>query len=136
MGGIINEFFKSLKPKEKIVVISSIAALGVVLIGVVLLIAFCGTEKHIHNYDYKLELVDGKFNVVGECKVEDCNKPEVLFANVKAEVESTKAATCTEKGETVYTYTHDGVALKYTEQLDAVDHMYSGKTLADAVGAD
>ena len=41
MGGIINEFFKSLKPKEKIVVISSIATLGVVLIGVVLLIAFC-----------------------------------------------------------------------------------------------
>lgn len=134
MVATLKEFLNSLKPKEKIMIISSMAALGVVLVGVVLLIAFCGKspdvapQPHEHKFDYSLELVNGKFNLNGKCSAEGCDEPELLIKNVDAKVESTKPASCTAKGEVVYAYTHDGKTVKYTVYSDKTQHMLGGKT--------
>lgn len=126
MIGTLKEFFNSLKPKEKIMIILSMVALGIVLIGVVLLIAFCSAPEHVHQYDCSLELVDGKFNLIGECKAEDCGNPEIFLADVDATPESTKSATCIAKGEIVYSYTYEGKVAKYTQYTDYSGHMLGG----------
>ena len=133
MVATLKEFLNSLKPKEKIMIISSMAALGVVLVGVVLLIAFCGkspdvTPPHEHKFDYSLELVNGKFNLNGKCSAEGCDDPQLVIKNVDVKVESTKPATCTAKGEVVYAYTHEGETVKYTVYSDKTEHMLGGKT--------
>ena len=139
MGGIINEFFKSLKPKEKIVVISSVAALGVVLIGVVLLIAFCsndgsnldGLQPHDHIFNkYYLEFDAGSFNVKGACSHEDCDESTTLETAVAITRLPVKQATCTEEGQELCVYVYDGVTLQYSVNVAKKAHSFEYDTLS------
>ncbi len=135
----IKDFFKSLNKKEKIIVISSMSALAVVLIAVVLLISFCGRAKHQHDYQYNIELKDGKFNVIGRCFGEEgeCKKRDVFFADVKPNVSSSEDATCTKDGQIVYTYTQDGKELTYIATVPQLaDHKLNGSLASELTNAD
>ncbi|MBE6532090.1 MAG: hypothetical protein E7676_01105 [Ruminococcaceae bacterium] len=152
MGGIINDFFKTLKPKEKIIVISSMAALGVVLIGVVLLIAFCGKDTsqpggikpHEHTYDeYYLDFNGGFFNVKGDCSFEGCDEAKTLATGVAVSQLPIKEATCTESGQILCVYSYNGTTLQYPVKVEKKPHSFdydvngnqlSGKCTADGCG--
>lgn len=149
MGGIINDFLKTLKPKEKAIVISSMAALGVVLIGIVLLIAFCskdattpgGIKPHEHSFDkYSLEFDAGLFNVKGACSFEGCDEAKILETGVTVTNLPKKEATCTEQGEIVCVYSYNGTTLQYPVTVAKKAHNFeytlngnqlSGKCTAD-----
>ena len=149
MGGIINDFLKTLKPKEKAIVISSMAALGVVLIGIVLLIAFCskdttnngGIKPHEHSFDkYSLEFDAGLFNVKGACSFEGCDEAKILETGVTVTNLPKKEATCTEQGEIVCVYSYNGTTLQYPVTVAKKSHNFaytlngnqlSGKCTAD-----
>ena len=134
MGGIINDFLKTLKPKEKVIVISSMAALGVVLIGIVLLIAFCskdttnngGIKPHEHSFDkYSLEFDAGLFNVKGACSFEGCDEAKTLETGVTVTNLPKKEATCTEQGEIVCVYSYNGTTLQYPVTVAKKSHNFA-----------
>ena len=136
----LKDFIKTLNKKEKIIIIASMSALAAVLICVVVLLAFCGAAKHTHLYQYRMERVDGKFNVIGKCFGEegDCRKPEIVMSNVEVETETTPS-TCTVQGTVVYTYVcEDGTKLTEMDYLDLTEHTLNGvvaSTLANADGS-
>ena len=135
----VKDFFKSLNKKEKIIVISSMSALAVVLIAVVLLISFCGRAKHQHDYQYNIELKDGKFNVIGRCFGEEgeCSKRDVLFADVKPTVSSSVEATCKNDGQIIYTYKQDETELNYIATVPQLaEHKLNGKFASELANAD
>ena len=134
----LTEFFKSLNKKEKIIVISSMSALAVVLIAVVLLISFCGFSKHQHDYQYTLEEQNGKYNVVGKCIGEegDCRDREIVLSDVQFTETVTKQPNCMETGEILHTYTIDGVDLTYTSIIEKTDHRLNGSYAYELSNAD
>lgn len=136
----LTEFFKSLNKKEKIIVISSMSALAVVLISVVLLISFCSIAKHEHQYEYVLDRKNGKFNVIGTCHGQegDCREREIVLADVKLAETVTKQASCFEEGEILHTYTIEGQDLTYTTVIPKTEHRINGayvSTLANNDGS-
>lgn len=137
MGEMINEILKKLKPKEKIAIIVSMSALAVILLSLVILLAFCGADRHKHVYDCILEKVDGQFNLVGMCTVKDCEDPELVVRGVNPATEVTKEATCGIPGEIVYTYTHKGNTGKYVEKTEITGkHTLNGKPIEELLNED
>ena len=131
MGEMINEIIKKLKPKEKIAIIVSMSALAVLLLTLVILLAFCGADKHKHVYDCYLEKVDTGFNLVGKCNVFGCQDPHYLVKGVNPAVESTTEATCGVDGEIVYVYTEKGNTGRYIEKIKATGNHYFNGTLTE-----
>ncbi len=137
MGERINEILKKLKPKEKIAIIVSMSALAAILLGLVLLLAFCGADKHKHSYICTLEMVDGKFTYTRSCTVKDCDQPYYEEKDAKATVESVKDPTCGTKGEIVYLYSYQGSEARYTEYTPVTGkHTLNGKPIEESLNED
>lgn len=137
MGAKIKEILQKLSQKEKIIIIASASALAVVLITVALLLAFCGTGDsgsgdgvgvHTHTYgDFKLEKVDGKFNLIGKCTAAGCPIPDFLLKDVKTEIKSETQTACGYK-EIVYSFNYDGTEVTYSEGIVVEsNHRLNGK---------
>ncbi len=137
MGERINEILKKLKPKEKIAIIVSMSALAAILLGLVLLLAFCGADKHKHSYICTLEMVDGKFTYARSCTVKDCDQPYYEEKDVNATVESVTDATCGKKGEIVYVYSYQGSEARYIEYTPITGkHTLNGKPIEELLNED
>lgn len=137
MGERLNEILKKLKPKEKIAIIVSMSALAAILLGLVLLLAFCGADKHKHSYICTLEMVDGKFTYTRSCTVKDCDQPYYEEKDAKATVESVKDPTCGTMGEIVYVYSYQGSEARYTEYTPVTGkHTLNGKPIEDSLNED
>lgn len=126
MSGSLKEFLNSLKPKEKIMIILSMAALGIVLIGAVLLIAFCSKPDHVHKYEYRPEKVGDSFNLYANCVAEGCDNPEIYLENIEVTEESRKAPTCLAEGEIVYVYNHEQDVVRFAVYTDKIGHVSQG----------
>ena len=137
MGERLNEILKKLKPKEKIAIIVSMSALAAILLGLVLLLAFCGADKHKHSYICTLEMVDGKFTYTRSCTVKDCDQPYYEEKDARATVESVKDPTCGTMGEIVYVYSYQGSEARYTEYTPVTGkHTLNGKPIEDSLNED
>lgn len=149
--------------KEKIYILLAMIAFALIILTVTLAITFCGKDgtgdgngdgkdpvvdddngdddnnANKHNYQMTLELVDGKFNVIGHCTDEGCTAPDIIERDVQGvTVSSEVAATCSADGKKIYTYTKDGKNLTFEETLAKTGHMINGvsvDSLKDKDGA-
>ena len=122
----MSEIFGAVKLKYKITIASSMAILAVLLAGVIGVLTFVTVDRHTHEYRYSLErMADGSFNLIGVCSVDNCESPfysETGITDVK--ILTAKSPTCSKEGNVVYTYTKDGVTIKYTEKIPMTAHAY------------
>ena len=126
MAGILNGSLKSLKSKEKITIVTGMSALAVLLIGVIVLLAYCTGANHTHRYDYNLVYMDGKLNLSGHCKVLACQDPSLYIEDVDAKAQVIKSATCLAEGEVEYSYVHNGNTVKCTVATAKIGHLLEG----------
>lgn len=89
-------------------------------------LSFATADRHTHVYDYSLVMdEDGSFDLVGVCSVDNCESPYFKKTDLSGvKILSAVSPTCTKEGNRVYTYTHDGVTVKYVEKLPTVAHLY------------
>lgn len=122
----MSEIFNAIKLKNKIAIASSMAVFAVLLATVIGVLTFATADTHTHVYDYSLEMEeDGSFNLVGVCKVDNCENPYYRENNLSGvRILSAESPTCQKSGNRVYTYTHGGVTVKYTEELPMTAHSY------------
>ena len=122
----MSEIFAAIRLKDKITIASSMVALAIILAVTVGILTSATADIHPHIYDYKLEQrEDGGFNVVGICTVDNCETPYFRQDNVSGvNLLSAVSPTCNGEGNKVYTFTYEGVTLKYTEELPVAPHTY------------
>lgn len=123
----MSEILRAIKLKDKLTIAGVMAAVAVILATVVGLLTYFTADRHTHVYDYTLRVEeDGSFTLVGLCTVENCEKPYYNQTNLEGvKVISATSPTCVREGNRVYTYTKDGVTIKYTEILPVADHRYT-----------
>lgn len=122
----MSEIFNSVRLKNKITIISVLAAFAVILAVTVGILSYVTADRHNHIYDYDLKLnEDGSFSLVGLCSVENCESPYFLEENLDGvKLLSAVSPTCSSEGNRVYTYTKGDITLKYTEKLAKSAHLY------------
>ena len=120
--------------KEKLTIVFSMVALGLLLFGTVLLIAFCGKDNlisHNHDYNLKLELVDGEFRISGTCTAENCDSPEYTEANVTdTTIIETVSPTCSANGKVTYSVERFGKTITYSSSTNKINHSLNGVDVA------
>ena len=123
----MSEILNAIKLKDKLTIAGVMAAVAVILATVVGLLTYFTADRHTHVYDYSLRVEeDGSFTLVGLCTVENCEKPYYNQTNLEGvKVISATSPTCVKEGNRVYTYTKDGVTIKYTETLPVSEHRYT-----------
>lgn len=122
----MSEIFGAVKGKTKITIISSMAVFAILLVTVIGVLNFVTADTHNHDYDYSIiRSDDGSFNLVGVCKVSNCESPyyaEIDISGVKLLM--AESSTCSKEGKRVYSYTKDGITIQYTEKLPTATHTY------------
>ena len=121
----MSEILNSIRLKDKITIATAMAALAVILATLIGVMTYCTADRHNHIYEYTLEAKDEGFNLVGVCTVDNCEDPyfrqdDLTGVNLLSAV----TPTCSKEGNRVYTYTHNGVTLKFTEILEPAPHTY------------
>jgi len=121
----MSEILNSIRLKDKITIATSMAALAIILATLIGVLSYCTADRHDHIYEYTLETTDGGFNLVGVCSVANCEDPYFRQNNISGvNLLSAVTPTCSKEGNRVYTYTHDGVTLKFTETIEPSPHTY------------
>ena len=123
----MSEILSAIRLKDKLTIAGVMAAVAVILATVVGLLTYFTADRHTHVYDYTLQMEeDGSFTLVGLCNVENCEKPHYHQANLDGvKIISATSPTCVKEGNRVYTYTVNGVTIKYTETLPVAEHTYT-----------
>lgn len=121
----MSELFGSIRLKDKFTILVPMVALAIVLATLIGVLTFCTADTHTHIYDYKLELVDGQFNLSGICTVDNCEDPFLQMNNLSdVKVLSSIRPTCSSAGERVYAYTHGNTTITFKEVVNALPHTY------------
>ena len=121
----MSEILNSIRLKDKLTIAGAMAAVAAVLAIVVGLVTYFTADRHTHIYDYTLEMEDGGFNLVGVCKVDNCEDPFYSEKNIQGvELVSSVRPSCVKEGNRVYSYTHNGYTISYTETLPKAPHTY------------
>lgn len=121
----MREMLSALKPKEKLAIALSMSGFALILAAILMAFSFCSASRHEHKYDYHLELIDGKFNLVGYCGIADCPSPECVTKDIKGvSLVSAESPTCAKEGKRVYAYRKGNVNLQYVEKIPTTHHRY------------
>lgn len=123
----MSEIFGAINLKNKIAIVSSLAIFALFLATTIGVVTIATADSHPHVYDYALEMGDdGSFTLTGVCKVANCENPYFREDNLSGvKLFSAISPTCLKEGNRVYTYTHNGVTVKYTEELPVAAHNYN-----------
>ena len=117
-----------------------LAALGILILGIVLICVFAGKkpEAHTHSYEYSLEVTENnKFNLLGKCSAAGCSAPDYIEENIQGlEFVSSTNSTCSEAGTRVYKYVKDGKTLELTAYADMLPHTLNGKLVSEIANED
>lgn len=122
----MSEILNAIKLKDKVTIVTVMAAFAVLLATCVGLITYFTADRHTHVYDYSLQMEeDGSFSVVGVCNVNNCENPYYRQENLSGvTLLSAVSPTCSKEGKRVYSYTAGAVTLKYTEVIPKAAHLY------------
>lgn len=133
----MSEIFGAVKGKTKITIISSMAVFALLLISVIGVLNFVTADTHNHDYDYSIiRSDDGSFNLVGVCKVSNCESPYYAETDISGvKLLMAESSTCSKEGKRVYSYTKDGVTVQYVEKLPMVAHTYDFSINTDVGGS-
>ena len=122
----MSEIFGAVKLKNKIMIVSTMAAFALLLVTVIGVLNLVTVDTHTHDYSYSIDRSeDGNFNLIGICKVSNCESPyyaEIGISGVKLLM--AESSTCSKEGKRVYSYTKDGVTVKYVENIPMAAHTY------------
>ena len=126
----MREMLSTLKPKDKVTIVASMSGLALVLMSIILLLTFCSANNHQHEYDYRLEREDGKFNLVGYCQVPGCADPEYVEKDVSGvKMVYAERPTCISEGKREYIYYKNGGRIQYVETIETCAHVFNPNDL-------
>ena len=120
--------------REKLGIVVVMAAFAILLLAIAVLLTFGGDEplgiikrNHVHDYDMKIEFVNGGITLSGHCGVKNCDEPDILQKNVTGVTSTQIAPSCKSEGKQIYSLNYKGELLTCEVILAKTPHLINGE---------